>query len=200
VLSTFFSRRFSRLQPFLGGFYALPRATDGGAFDRARLGDGAFAGPQHRAGADTGFEYVGYEAPRAGHRVSFELRGSLELRFFGLGRSELWEPLSGPGTCRSSPAVCRPEIDRDLDGDGSPEPYPGLTRTPAHGLFGGSAAVNAQIARWLRLRARGGIQFEQSRFLSDGRSGIGLFDIPGRRWHVEDARTWHLVTEASTHF
>jgi hypothetical protein len=200
VLSTSFSRRFPRFDPKVAGFYAVPKALDSSPFDDFPFGEKGYSHPQHRAGAEAGFEYVGYEQPRAGHKVTFELRGTMELRFFGLARSELWEPMSGPGTCRTSPATCRPEIDRDLDGNGTPDPYPGITRSPGYGIFGGTVGVNAEIARWLRLHARGGINFEQNRFLSDGRSGIGVFDIPGRRWHVEDARTWHLLTDASVGF
>jgi hypothetical protein len=200
VMSTEFSRRFTRFDPRVAAFYALPRALGSSPFDDFPLGDKGYSQPQHRAGLEAGFEYVAYEQPRAWRKVAFELRGTMELRFFGLARSELWEPLSGPGSCRTSAATCRPEIDRDLDGNGSPEPYPGITRSPSYGIFGGTAGVNAQIARWLRLRARGGIAFEQNRFLSDGRSGITVFDIPGRRWHVEDARTWHLLTDASVGF
>jgi hypothetical protein len=200
VLATSFSKRTPRFDPQISGYYAIPKALGSSPYDDFPLGEKGFSHPQHRAGAEAGFEYVGYELPRAGHKLTFELRGTMEIRFFGLARSELWEPLSGPSSCRTSPATCRPEIDRDLDGNGAPEPYPGVTRSPSYGIFGGTAGVNAQIARWLRLRARGGIAFEQSRFLSDGRSGIALFDIPGRRWHVEDARTWHLLTDASVGF
>jgi hypothetical protein len=130
--------------------------------------------------------------------VTFELRGTMELRFFGLARSSCGSRVR-PGTCRTSPATCR----RRSIGPGrqrQPRTLPGITRSPATASSAAPSEVNAEIARWLRLHARGGINFEQNRFLSDGRSGIAVLRHPGRRWHVEDARTWHLLTDASVGF
>ena len=200
LLTTAFSRRFERFDPSISGFYNLPWATGDSPFANFPLGENAFGAPQHRAGAEAGVEYIAYEQPWAGHRVGFELRGGVELQFLGLARSQLWEPLSGPSSCSTAPATCRPELDKDLDGDGRPEPYSGITRSPGYGVFTGSAGVNALIANWLRLRARGGLSVEQDHFLSDGRSGVTVFDLPGRRYRVEDARAWYVHTDASVTF
>jgi hypothetical protein len=199
-LWTAFSRRFTRFDPYVGGWSTLARASGGSAFDRFPRGRKAFSAPQQLAGAEAGFEYVSYEDARGGHKLTVELRGAMEVRFFGLARSELWEPLSGPGTCATSTATCRPQLDTDLDGDGKPEPYSGVTRSPSYGVFGGGGGINATVARVFRLRALLGFTAEQNRFLSDGRSGLEIVDAPGRRYRVEDARSWNLFLEGAAVF
>jgi hypothetical protein len=199
-VATILSRRFSRFDPYLGGWFGLALAGDDSAYGRFPRGRKGFGSPQHQGGAEAGFEYVSYEDERRGHKLTVELRGTMEVRFFGLARSQLWEPLSGPGTCAATPATCRPELDTDLDGDGKPEPYPGITRSPSYGVFGGAGGLNATVARVFRLRALVGVSAEQNRFLSDGRSGVEIVDAPGRRYRVEDARSWSLYLEGAAVF
>jgi hypothetical protein len=204
LLSTFFARREGRAQPHLGGFYSLPRATSGSAYGRFPLGSKGYGGPQHRAGAEAGLTYEAFARPQSGHRVLLEIAASAEVRFFGLARSELWEPLSGPSTCPAMPASCRAqgnvEVDVDLDGDGQPDPYPGIVRSPGYGLFGGRLGLALELARLVRLTAGFAMTAEQDRFLTDGRSGVESFDRPGRRFRVEDARSWQLRVDATTGF
>lgn len=200
VLSTVFSRRFDALDPYLGLWYMLPRATGGGPFGRYALGSGSFGQPQQRAGTEVGLEATAWEAPAGRRRLALELRGRMELRMFGLAQGELWEPLSGPSTCPTDRATCRAGIDRDLTGDGVPDPNPGVTRSPSYGLFGGDAGLSAQLGRFARLRGLFGVTFEQSRMLTDARSGFGVYDDPGRRFRVEAARSWHLLLDGALLF
>ncbi len=200
VLSTIFSRRFDVLEPYLGGWYMLPYAPDGSPYKRYVLGRNAYGQPQHRAGAEFGVEARAWEDARARQRVHFELRGRMEVRFFGLAQSPLWEPLSGASTCPMERITCRAEIDRDLTRDGVPDPNPGITRSPSYGVFGGDAGVSIQIGKYARFRGLYGMTFEQDRFITDARSGNEAYDNPGRRFRVEDAQSWHLLIEGGLLF
>ena len=174
LLSTVFSRQFRAVEPFVGGWYMVPIATPDSAWQRPGLGRGAFSRPQQRGGTDFGLTAVAWEDARAHHQIGFELRGRLELRMFGLARAELWEPLSGMGA--------------------------GVVRSPAYGLFGGDAGINVQVGRLIRFRGLFGLTFEEAHFLTDARSGNSLIDIPGRRFRVEDSRTWQVVVDGGLVF
>jgi hypothetical protein len=200
LLSTFFTRREGRALPHVSGFYALPRASSSSAYGRFPLGSKGYGGPQHRAGVEAGLTYEAFARPQAGHRLLLEIAAAAELRFFGVARSELWEPLSGAGSCPTTPTTCRAEVDVDLDGDGRPDPYPGLVRSPGYGLVSGRLGVALELARVVSLAAGFTLHAEQDRFLTDGRSGVESFDRPGRRFRVEDARAWQLRMDATAGF
>jgi hypothetical protein len=200
LFSTIFSRRMWALEPYLGAWYLLPVATGGGPLDRDAAGKAAADGPQHRARGDLGVEAVVWDDPRAQRRITVELGGHFELRFLGLAQGPLWEPLSGASTCPGQPATCRPDVDRDLDGNGTVDRNAGTTRTPAYGILGGDVGVAARAGRHLRLRGLLGLSFEEAHFLSDGRSGNEVYDLPGRRFRVEDGQSWHVGVEAALLF
>ena len=199
VISTFFARRPAPALPVVrvGGFYAVPKAATDSAYGRFPLGSKGFGAPQHRAGAEAGLEYEVFTRPAAGHRLTLDLTGMAELRFFGLARSELWEPLSGSSACGTPGGSCRPHVDVDLDGDGQPQPYPGIVRSPGYGRFGGELGVALELSRTVRLSTSFGFFTEQDRSLTDGRSGVESFDRPGRLFRVDDARAWHLGFQAT---
>lgn len=200
VWSTVFSRRMSVLEPYLGGFYALPFASDTSPYGQYELGRSGFGGPQHRAGSEFGLEGAIWEDAAARQRIAFEARGRFEMRFFGLAQGELWEPLSGSAACPTMASACRRDVDRDLTGDRVVDPNPGVTRSPSYGVLGGDVGLNVQVGRYVRFRALFGLTFEQSRMLSDGRSGFEIYDAPGRRFKIEDGRAWHLLTEGGLLF
>jgi hypothetical protein len=52
-----------------------------------------------------------------------------------------------------------------------------------------------RAGRFLRFRGLFGLSYEQAHFLGDGRSGNDVYDIPGRRFRVEDGQTWHVMLE-----
>jgi hypothetical protein len=200
VFSTSFSRRFDTFDPFLTATYVLPQATSSSPFSRYTLGAQGFGGPQHVARIEAGAELKAYENAKAAQRVTLEVRGSAELRFFGLAQAELWEPLSGRSDCAGAAVACRAGVDRDFSGDGSTDPHPGITRSPSYGVFGGSAGLNVQAGRHFRLRTLAGLTRAQEHFLTDGRSGAEAFDLPGRRYVVRDANGWDLRIEAAVPF
>jgi hypothetical protein len=200
IFSTLFSRRFSRFDPYVGGSYLLPVAGSSSPFEQFPLGTEGFGGPQHRATAEAGVELVAYENARFRQRVTLELRGHMELRFFGLARSELWEALAGRSTCPEDPGSCRRDVDRDVNGDGTIDANPGITRSPGYGVFGGAAGINVQMGRYFRFRGLFGLTREQDRFISDGRSGNESYDLPGRRFRVQDAGGWNLQVDGGLLF
>jgi hypothetical protein len=200
VFSTAFSRRFESLDPYLGLWYAVPSAPDGSLYSKYPLGGGAFGGPQQGAGADVGVEVPAWEDARTRRRIVFELRGRMELRFLGLAQGPLWEPLSGSSACPTERVACRPGVDRDLTGDGVPDPNPGITRSPTYGVLGLDGGLTAQVGRYARFRGLFGVSFEQDRSLTDGRSGNDVYDAPGRRFRIENARWWHLLIDLALTF
>jgi hypothetical protein len=197
LLSTIFSRRLWALEPYLGAWYLLPAATSGSPVDRDVLGQAVADSPQHRAGGDLGVEAVVWDDPRSQRRITLELGGHFELRFLGLAQGPLWEPLSGASTCPAQPATCRPDVDRDINGDGTIDRNPGTTHVPAYGILGGDLGMGVRAGRYLRFRGLFGMSFEEAHDLSDGRSGNDVYDLPGRRFRVEDGRTWHLSIEGA---
>lgn len=198
--STAFSTRFGWLEPFVAFAYMFPVATGDGAFADAKLGKNAFARPQQRVTTAAGFEALAWEDPRSAQRIAVELRGHVELRMQGLARSELWEPLSGSSRCPLMPSACRPDVDRDVDADGVVDRHPGLTRSPAYGVFGGELVLSARVGELVRFRALLGLTYEQSRFLTDGGSGNVIHDLPGRRFHIDDARAYSVSVDSSLVF
>lgn len=195
-----FSRRFGRLDPYLGGTFMFPTLTSSSPYRRYTLGEGAYSRPQVRAMANAGLQATAWENAPAHQRIDLELRGRMELRFHGLAQSELWEVLSGSESCPQQPATCRREIDRDLTGDGSAEPHPGVTRSPSYGLFGGDVGLVVRAGRLVLFRGLVGMTWEQDRFVTDARSGWQIYDIPGRRFRVEGGRLWHLFAEGVLRF
>jgi len=200
VLSTIFSRRFSSMEPYLGMWYIEPVAKGDSVFKRFTLGSGAFTGPQRRAGAEIGLEAVAWQDARARQRINVELRGRMELRLFGLAQSEIWEPLSGSTRCPATAGACRTDVDRDLTGDRIVDANPGVVRSPTYGLYGGDAGLSVQVGRTVRFRGLGGVTFEQARFLTDTRSRAQVYDVPGRRFRVEDSRSWRIFLDGGLMF
>jgi len=199
VFSTVFSRRLWAVEPWVGGSYQLPFAA-GGPVDRDVLGKPAADSPQHRAGADLGIEAVVWDDPRSQRRITLELGGRFELRMLGLEQGPLWEPLSGAASCAKDKTACRRDVDRDLDGNGVIDPNPGTTHTPAHGVLGGATGIGVRAGRFLRFRGLFGLAYEQAHFLGDGRSGNDVYDVPGRRFRLEDGTSWNLTLEGGVIF
>ncbi len=200
VFSSVFSRRFTNFDPYVGVTYNVPSTTSGSIYDKYKLGQNGFGGPQQRASLEAGTELAIYENLPARQRVTLELRGRVELRFFGLAQSELWEPLSGSSKCPADKGACRAGIDRDLTGDRALDPNPGITRSPSYGVFGGDFGLNVQAGRYVRFRGLVGVEREQDRFLTDGRSGGTTVDGPGRRFRIENAQTYRVFFEGGLNF
>jgi hypothetical protein len=164
------------------------------------LGKPAALSPQHRAGADLGIEGVVWDDPRSQRRITLELSGRFELRMLGLEQGPLWEPLSGAASCTTDKTTCRRDVDRDLNNAPGVDPNPGTTRTPAYGVLGGAAGLGVRAGRFLRFRGLFGLAYEQAHFLGDGRSGNDVYDIPGRRFRLEDGTSWNLMLEGGLVF
>lgn len=202
LVNTMASRRFGPLEPYLGGWYMFPIKTASSPFEKQGLGSDAMSNPQQRAYAAAGVEATVWERPAEHQSISLELRMSVETRFLGLARSDLWEPLSGSSTCANTPATgCRPGIDsQDLDGDGKVDPNAGITRSPTYGIFGGDLGLNVRAGEHVRFRGIFGLTAEQNRFMTDGRSNYSSFDSPGRRFYVQDAYGYRLLLDGAILF
>jgi len=200
VLTSIFSRRLWTLEPYLGGWYLLPVAKSDGPLAREVLGKGAADSPQHRAGADFGIEAVVWDDARSQRRITFELGGRLELRMFGLEQGPLWEPLAGAAACPRDKTACRRDLDTDLNGDMMVDPNPGTTRSPAYGILGGQAGLAVRSGRYLRFRGLFALAYEQDHFLSDGFSGRDIYELPGRRFRLEDGVSWSFLVEGGLLF
>ncbi len=199
ILSSLFSRRFGRVEPYMSGWFMLPVLTGDSTYKQPHLQHDGFDGAQKRVGAQVGTEAVLWEG-RPGRRVLFEVRASGEMRLAGLAQSEIWEMLSGDQGCASNATLCRAGIDTDVNGDGNPEPNSGITRSPAYGVFGAEAGLSAYCGRHARLRGLFGVSMQPSRTLTDGLSGNTLYDTPGRRFRMEELRTWHITVDAAAFF
>lgn len=203
VFSTMSWKRFGRTQPFVGGSYMVPVKTSSSPFEAQGPADDVFSDPQQRLGAVAGLSTVMWQDPRAGQQINFELRGRAELLMRGLARGDMWEPLTGAAGCPDSPtATCRPGFDVgvDYDADGTADTHPGITRSPAYGIFGADAGLSVTAGKYVWFRGLFGVSTEQARFMTDGRSGNQLMDRPGRRYYVDGVLSLRLMLEGALLF
>jgi hypothetical protein len=219
--STFVSKRFRHFDPYFGAWYMLPVRTNGSPYQEYSAATQTSVNPQQRAGVVIGVEQIAWENPVGDQRITIEARVRAEQRFFGRSHSEIWEPLSGSSACLTDVAACRPGIDGDLNGDGRPDPYPGITDTEAYGTFGGDFGFNVQVGRYIRFRALGGVTNEMPHFITATGAGVDTngdgrvdstspaeanplyresIDLPGRRFRVESGRIWSAFIQGSMMF
>jgi hypothetical protein len=199
ILSTLFSRRFGHFEPYLQGWFMLPMRTGDSVFNQPSLQHDGFDGVQKRAGAQVGTEAVLWDGGRE-RRLLVEARAGGEMRLAGLAQSEIWEMLVGDSRCSTNAALCRTGIDTDVNGDGKPDPNSGVTRSPAYGVFSAEAGLSASFGPHARLRGLFGLAMQPARTLTDGLSGNAVYDSPGRRFRMEDVRTWRLLVDAVASF
>jgi hypothetical protein len=217
VWSTFVARRFRYLDPYFGLWYMLPVRTGDGPF--RSYGSSQVGGPQQQAGLQIGFEHVAWEVPPTSQRVTIEFRGHAEEHFLGRAQTPLWEALSGSSKCATDATQCRAGIDADINGDGKPDPYPGVTDAQAYATLGGNVGVNVQVGRHVRFRALGGLAIDLPHFITYANAGTSqtgtvnsnnptqanpvyreAIDLPGRRFRVEGSEIWSLFVDAMVLF
>jgi hypothetical protein len=191
ILSSTFSRRFGAFEPYMGAWFMQPIMTSSSVYKN--VGSGA---PQRRTGGSLGIEGTVWEHPGHDARIALEAAGRIEYRLAGLAQSELWEVLSGDPDCVSK-GSCRDGI--DVNGS-VPTPNPGVVRSPAYGLFGGDAGFSAHLGRYARVRSLFGMRFTEDHALTDGGSGNAVYDVPGRRFRIEGAYSWHILLDATATF
>ena len=214
------SKRLGQMDPYFGIYYLLPIPGSGSPFDRLPRGSQPYARPQSRAGVQFGFEWIPWERPEIGQRLSIEMRGRGEHRWRGTSRTELWEPLSGSSACtETNSTACRPGIDLDLAGDPlqTPDrPHPGLTETQSYSTLGANLGLNVQVGKYTRFRGLFGWSSDLPHFITyatagsdqngDGRVDSDdpdeanpahreALDIPGRRYRVTRSTIWTLVVD-----
>jgi hypothetical protein len=212
------SKRVGQMDPYFGVYYLFPVPSSGSPFDPLPGGSQPHAGPQSRAGAQFGFEWIPWERSEVSQRVTIEVRGRADHRWRGGSRSELWEALSGSTACTATNAsACRPGIDLDMNADGVPDrPHPGITETQSYSTVGGDLGLNVQAGRFTRFRGMFGWSSDLSHFITYGTAGGDqngdgrvnsadtteanpayreALDIPGRRFKVTSAHLWTLAVE-----
>ncbi len=194
ILSTLVSRRFGPLEPYTGAWVVLPVLTGGSPYSAPGLSGGA----QKRLGFETGMEATLWHDQQAHRRVAYELRGQAELRLDGLEQGPLWEALSGDSRCATNPTYCRPGVDQDSTG--AARPNPGVTHSPSYGQIGGDTGLVIQIGPHARLRSLFGLFWQQSHDLTDGSSGNVVYDVPGRRYHIDNAYFWRILIDGGVVF
>jgi hypothetical protein len=213
--STYISKRFRYFDPYFGASYMLPLRTSGGPFQDYG-GNQSDGQPQSRAAMVIGFEQIAWEAPQSAQRVTIEFQGHAEEHFFGRAQSELWEPLSGSPKCATDATKCRAGLDLDLNGDGKPDPYPGVTDVQAYASFGGNVGLNIQVGKHVRFRGLFGLTVEEPHYLTYANAGVDrnsngvvnltdtteanptyreVIDLPGRRFRIEGTEIWSLFLE-----
>ena len=192
IFSSVFSHRFGAFEPSMGGWFMQPVLTSSSVY--RNQGDGHYSTAQRRTGGDVGIEATVWEDLARRARIALELDGRLEYRLQGLAQSELWEPLSGDPGCATDASRCRPGIDV------APGANAGVVRSPAYGIFGGDAGFSTHFGPYARLRGLFGLRFHQGHFLTDGGSANPVYDVPGRRFRVEDAITWLVFVNGTAAF
>jgi hypothetical protein len=176
VWSTFVSKRFRWFEPYFGAWYMLPARTNGSPFQNYGPTQTS-VNPQQQGGVTIGLEQIAWENPRGDQRVTVEARAYVEEHFFGRGRSEIWEPLSGRSSCNvntaNDPAICRPGIDLDVNNDGVIDtPHPGITDIDAYGSVGGDVGLNVQVGKFIRFRGLFGLKTDMPHFITAAGAGV----------------------------
>jgi hypothetical protein len=193
LLTTTFSRRFGDFEPSMGGFFMQPWLTSSSVYKNQGTGD-----PQRRIGGRLGLEATLWENPALHSRFAIEGNGRFEFRFEGLAQSELWEVLSGDSRCATDASFCRAGIDPNGKSDRAPNS--GVVRSPAYGLVGGDVGVSGHIGAHARLRALCGMLFEEGHFLTDASTQNAIYDVPGRRFRIENQYAWRILVDAGATF
>jgi len=224
VWSTFVSKRFRWFDPYFGAWYNLPVRTNGSPFQKYGQNQSS-VNPQQRAGVMIGVEQIAWENPRGDQRVTVEGRAHLEQHFFGRGRSEMWEPLSGSSGCsEANQAACRANIDLDVNTDGILDtPHPGITDIESYGTLGGDLGLNVQVGKFIRFRGLFGFKSDMPHMITATSAGKDVdpmdnpgvdptnaaeanptyrpaIDMPGRRFRVEGTKIWTLFIQGSMMF
>jgi len=224
IWSTFVSKRFRWFDPYFGAWYNLPIRTSSSPFEKYGPTQTS-VNPQQRAGAMIGVEQIAWENPRGDQRVTFEARAYVEQHFFGRGRSEIWEPLSGDQRCSSADTTtCRAGIDLQYSPDGTTivdAPHPGITDIESYATVGGEAGFNVQVGKFIRFRALGGLKTDMPHMITAAGAGVDAngdgfvnpadpkeanpvyrqaIDLPGRRFRVEGTKVWSLFIQGSMMF
>jgi hypothetical protein len=221
--STFVSKRFRYWEPYFGAWYMLPVRTNGSIYSEVPNGNQTI-NPQQRAGVVFGVEQIAWENPRASQRVTVEVRGFADQRFFGRSASEIWEPLKGSQPCAMDQTVaagCRPGIDNNNPASPVFNPHPGVTETQAYASLGGDAGLNIQVGRYVRFRGLFGLLWNEPHFITYAGAGVDKngngvdtrdgsnelnanyresIDAPGRRFKVESSHIWSLFLQGSMMF
>jgi hypothetical protein len=107
-------------------------------------------------------------------------------------------------------------LDLDLNGDGKPDPYPGVTDVQAYASFGGNVGLNIQVGKHVRFRGLFGLTVEEPHYLTYANAGVDrnsngvvnltdtteanptyreVIDLPGRRFRIEGTEIWSLFLE-----
>ena len=216
VASTFASKAFAELEPYVGLYFVQPVRGSSSPFSAQPMGGQPHAAPQSHAGVQMGFEFVALDRPSMNQRVSLEVRGRGEHWLQGRSHSELWEALSGSSRCSTDATACRAGLDQDVSGDGRADPFPGITETQAYSTAGGDIGLDLQFSKYARFRGLFGVTYELPHFITYGSAGVDrnadgrvdstnpseanpvyreLIDLPGRRFKVEGTQIWNLLIQ-----
>lgn len=125
---------------------------------------------------------------------------------------------------------CRPSLDEVtqapvINGATQPamvkaSPFPGVTDIEAYGTFGGDVGFNVQVGPYVRFRSTFGLSVDAPHIITNASPGLPgpdgrvdsnnpaqanplyreSIDLPGRRFHVEQSETWHLLVEGALMF
>lgn len=216
--ATFVSKRLRHFEPYFGAYYLMPLRTSGSPFEHYAPGSQSNVNPPQVGGIMFGAEHIVWENAEKQQKVFLEYRGRIEGRFEGREHSELWEALAGSSACRTDPSACRKDIDQDLNRDGKGDPFPGITDIETYGVFGGDLGLGIQPARSLRFHGTFGLALEQPHFITFADAGSDLnkdgkvdtdsptesnpvyreiFDLPGRRFRVDQTQIWRFFLSAA---
>jgi len=223
VFSTFVSKRFRWFDPYFGAWYMLPARTNGSPFQKYGPTQTSVS-PQQQGGVMIGVEQIAWENPRGDQRVTIEGRAHIDEHFFGRGRSEIWEPLSGASGCNANnQTACRPNVDLDVNGDGIIDTaHPGITDIESYATLGGDLGLNVQVGKYIRFRSLFGFKSDMPHLITATGAGVDvdpkdgrvdptnpaeanptyrpIIDQPGRRFRVEGTKIWTLFIEGSIMF
>ena len=210
---TYVSKRFHRIEPYMGLWYMLPIARSGSLFvDYGRAQDNKH--PQQRAGSVFGGEFTAYENVKRNIRIGLDANLRVEAHFSGLGYSQIWEMLASSPALACNAASQNPACDPNQNANVSPKyndtnGFTGITYIDSYATVGTGVAATAQITRFLHMKLGFDYKHDEGHLItgddigkpSNGETRVSspsdynpayrpIIDQPGRRYLAEDINVY----------
>lgn len=210
-LYTSMARRIGWAEPFFEGWWMTPIATraDAPLEGGEREFGGQLSGAQQRAGGRFGLEAIVWQSADQLERIGVQLGGEVEALFAGRAYTDMWEVFAYAGAQPTEPLGL--DADPLLPGV-QPLAHPGVSNVQEYMTLAGQAAIDAHLARWIRVDLGVRFGWEQSHLISTadlGQDSIGddndvvdpgtdevnplhapVIDAVGHRYRIDDVFTY----------
>ncbi len=168
TFATRMSRRFSKMDPYLGFDFTLVLNSSKSLFKDYGEGQ-TLVQPGNRFGIVFGSEIVPWENPKKHQRFTLDFGGRFGYQFEGRDYSPLFSAL-GTSTCNDPASGCSLTTPNGPS-SGTAEPTDGITDLEQYGQVWGWFGFNVQAAQFVKFRAQVSVSHQFAHFLTNADSG-----------------------------